>query len=248
MSLLIGIHTVTEALRAEQGLGRVIIARGAKNPRLDSIAHECRRRGVALHYEPRDALDRLATGGNHQGVVAVPVGSRTLDLKSLLASLDGPGLLVVLDGVEDPHNLGAIIRSAYAAGADAVVVPQRRAAGLSEAVSKAAAGALEYLPVIRVKSLNGVLEQLKKKNFWIYGLDERAGRPHTESDYGGNVALVLGGEGKGLSHLLAARCDFLVRIPVAGRIASLNVSVAAGIALFEVLRQRTEPYPAVPAE
>ena len=176
MSLLIGIHAVGEALRAGQSLDRVMIARGAKNPRLDPIAEECRRRRVALYYEARDALDRLAPGSNHQGVMAVSVEPRPADLKGLLDALDGPGLVVVLDGVEDPHNLGAIIRSAYAAGADGVVIPQRRAAGLSEAVSKAAAGALEYLPVIRVKSLNGVLEQLKKKDFWIYGLDEEAGR------------------------------------------------------------------------
>ena len=112
---------------------------------------------------------------------------------------------------------------------------------MSEAVSKAAAGALGYLPVIRVKSLNGVLERLKEKDFWIYGLDEGAQQPHTEPDYAGNVALVLGGEGKGLSRLTANKCDFLIRIPVAGRIASLNVSVAAGVVLFEVLRRRTEP-------
>lgn len=240
-NLLIGIHAVTEALRARQTLDRVMIARGAKNPRLDPIAEECRRRGVALLYEPRDALDRLAPGANHQGVVAVPLGSRPADLKGLLETLEAPGLVVVLDGVEDPHNLGAIIRSAYAAGADAVVIPQRRAAGLSEAVSKAAAGALEYLPVIRVKSLNGVLERLKENDFWIYGLDEEAQQPHTEPDYAGNVALVLGGEGTGLNRLTAKKCDFLVRIPVAGRIASLNVSVAAGVVLFEVLRRRTEP-------
>ena len=241
MSLLIGIHAVGEALRAGQSLDRVMIARGAKNPRLDPIADECRRRRVSLYYEARDALDRLAPGSNHQGVMAVSVEPRPADLKGLLDALDGPGLVVVLDGVEDPHNLGAIIRSAYAAGADGVVIPQRRAAGLSEAVSKAAAGALEYLPVIRVKSLNGVLEQLKKKHFWIYGLDEEAGRTLTEPDYRGNVALVLGGEGRGLNRLTAEKCDFLVRIPVAGRIASLDVSVAAGVALFEVLRQRTKP-------
>ena len=240
MTLVIGIHAVREALRAGRQLERVLIARGARNPRLDPIGEECRKLGVALYYEPRDALDRLAPGGKHQGVVAMTAGSRPADLKALLAGLDHPGLIVVLDGVEDPHNLGAIIRSAYAAGADAVVVPQRRAAGLSEAVSKAAAGALEYLPVIGVKSLGGVLEQLKKNNFWLYGLDEEAEQPHTGADYRGNVALVLGGEGKGLHRLTAEHCDFLVRIPVAGRVASLNVSVAAGVALFEVLRQRRE--------
>ena len=149
-----------------------------------------------------------------------------------------PALLVVLDGVEDPHNLGAIIRTAYAAGARAVVVPERRAAGLTETVAKAAAGALEYLPVARVGNLNRALEFLKEKGYWILGLDERAEQSYDRADYRGRAAIVLGGEGRGLHQQVAGHCDFLVKIPVAGKIAALNVSIAAGIVLFEAMRQR----------
>jgi 23S rRNA (guanosine2251-2'-O)-methyltransferase len=238
MSRLMGIHAVGEALRAGRPLDRVLVVRDSKNRRLQPIIDECRRLGVPLRFEPRAALDRLAQGGAHQGVVAEAASKSYATLAEVLGALDHPGLLVILDGVEDPHNVGAILRSAHAAGADALVLPERRSAGLTETVAKAAAGALEYLPVVRVANVNRTLETLKQSDYWIYGLDERGTQPYDEPDYSGNVALVLGGEGKGLHELTAKRCDFLVKIPVAGRIASLNVSVAAGIVLFEALRKR----------
>jgi 23S rRNA (guanosine2251-2'-O)-methyltransferase len=147
-------------------------------------------------------------------------------------------MVVVLDGIEDPHNLGAIIRTAHAAGAAAAVVPERRAAGLNETVAKTAAGALEHLPVARVGNISQALEQLKQRGFWIYGLDERGEEPYDRVDYAVPTAFVLGGEGKGLHQLVSRHCDFLIRIPMAGRISSLNVSVAAGIVLFEWRRRR----------
>jgi 23S rRNA (guanosine2251-2'-O)-methyltransferase len=146
-------------------------------------------------------------------------------------------MLVVLDGVEDPHNLGAIIRTAHAAGADAVVIPERRAAGVTDTVAKAAAGALEYLSLVRVTNLNRALEQLKERGFWIYGLDERGDQDYDRVDYASPAALVLGGEGKGLHEQVRKHCDVLLRIPLAGKISSLNVSVAAGVALFEWKRR-----------
>jgi 23S rRNA (guanosine2251-2'-O)-methyltransferase len=237
-SFLAGVHPVTEALRAGRPIERVLIARGAKQQRLQPVIDECRQRGIPVRFEPREALDRMAHGAAHQGVVALAAEKEYARLDDIVDKLDHPGLLVVLDGVEDPHNLGAIIRSAHAAGADAVIVPQRRSAGLSETVGKAAAGALEHLPVIRTTNLNQEIERLKQKNFWIYGFDEHAEKSYDQIEYEGNVALVLGGEGKGIHQLTARHCDLLVKIPVVGRIASLNVSVAAGIALFEVLRQR----------
>jgi len=237
-SLLTGVHPVTEALRAGRPIERVLIARGAKQQRLQPVIEECRERGIPVRFEPREALDRLAHGAAHQGVVALAAEKEYARLDDIVDQLDHPGLLVALDGVEDPHNLGAVIRSAHAAGADAVVVPQRRSAGLSETVGKAAAGALEHLPVIRTTNLNQEIERLKQKRYWVYGFDERAEKNYDEVEYEGNVALVLGGEGKGIHQLTAKHCDVLVKIPVVGRIASLNVSVAAGIALFEVLRQR----------
>lgn len=236
---LIGIHAVAEALRAGRAIERVLVARGATNPRLQQIIEECRRAGVPLRFESRDALDRAAGSNSHQGVVAVVAAHQYKDLEHVVAAPGAPALLVLLDGVEDPHNLGAVIRTAHAAGAEAVIIPERRAVGLTEAVAKAAAGALEYLPVARVTNLNRALEFLKQKDYWLFGLDERAEQPYDRADYRGRIALVLGGEGKGLHQHVAQKCDFLVKIPVAGRIASLNVSVAAGIVLFEAQRQRS---------
>lgn len=238
MSRLIGIHAVGEALRAGRPLNHVLVARDTKNRRLQPIIDECRRLGVPLRFEPRSALDRLAQGGAHQGVLAEAASKTYVRLEDVIDSLDHPGLVVVLDGVEDPHNLGAIVRSAHAAGADAILIPERRSAGLTDTVAKAAAGALEYLPIVRITNVNKTLEALKEKDYWIYGLDERGTQNYDQPDYSGNAALVLGGEGKGLHELTAKRCDFLVKIPVAGRIASLNVSVAAGIVLFEAMRKR----------
>jgi 23S rRNA (guanosine2251-2'-O)-methyltransferase len=238
MDRLIGIHAVEEALRAGRAIDHVLIARGAANPRMQRVIDQCRRAGVPLRFEAREALDRAAGGGGHQGVVAFAAAHRYWDLKDVIAPDSRPGLLVLLDGVEDPHNLGAIIRTACAAGADGVVLPERRAAGLTETVAKAAAGALEYLKVARTQNVNRALEELKQAGYWIFGLDERGDKPYTEADYRGRTALVLGGEGKGLHQQVARGCDFLLKIPVAGPIAALNVSVAAGIVLFEALRQR----------
>jgi 23S rRNA (guanosine2251-2'-O)-methyltransferase len=162
--------------------------------------------------------------------VALGAAGQHVELEDLLPTAK---LLVVLDGVEDPHNLGAIIRTAHAAGADAVVIPERRAAGLTEIVAKAAAGALEYLPVAHVSNVSRTLEMLKSRGFWIYGLDERGEQDYDRAEYALPTAFVLGGEGKGLHEMVKKHCDFLVRIPLAGRISSLNVSVAAGIVLFE---------------
>jgi 23S rRNA (guanosine2251-2'-O)-methyltransferase len=192
-----------------------------------------RRASVPVRFEPRHALDRLAGSAAHQGVVAMGAASRYAGLEAATAS----PLVVVLDGVEDPHNLGAIIRTAHAAGAGAVIVPERRAAGVTDVVTKAAAGALEYLPIVRVTNINRALEDLKKKRYWIYGLDERGTETYDHAEYAKPTAFVLGGEGKGLHEQVRNHCDALIRIPMAGKIASLNVSVAAGVVLFEWKRR-----------
>ncbi len=224
-----------EALASGQALERVIVARGAGGARLQEIIDLCRERAIPIRFEERRVLDRLAPGAAHQGVVAVGAASRYADPEKVFATAR---MLVVLDGVEDPHNLGAIIRTVNAAGADAVVIPERRAAGLTEAVAKAAAGALAYVPVVRVTNIGRTLEALKNRGYWIYGLDERGDQDYDKVDFTAPAALVLGGEGKGLHEHVRKRCDFLVRIPLAGRISSLNVSVAAGIVLFEWKRRR----------
>ena len=234
MSILSGIHPVAEALRAHHALERVHIAQGAGGPRLQEIIDLARRAGVPVRFEPRSSLDRLAASSAHQGVVALGAARKYTEFEAVASS----DLLVVLDGVEDPHNLGAIVRTAHAAGAGAVIVPERRAAGVTDVVAKAAAGAMEHLPIVRVTNINRTLEELKERGFWIYGLDERGQQSYASVDYGSPTVLVLGGEGKGLHEQVRKHCDMLVRIPMAGKISSLNVSVAAGVVLFEWKRRR----------
>jgi 23S rRNA (guanosine2251-2'-O)-methyltransferase len=224
-------------LRAGRFFDRVLVARGAGGARLQEIIDLARQHSITLRFEPREALDRAANGAAHQGVVAMGAAHGYAELDEVLP---GARLLIVLDGVEDPHNLGAIIRTAQAAGASAVVVPERRAVGLTEIVAKAAAGALEHLPVVRVGNLNRTLEDLKEGGFWIYGLDERGAQLYSEIDYLQPTVLVLGGEGRGLHELVKQHCDVLVRIPMAGAIGSLNVSVAAGVVLFEWRRRHPQ--------
>jgi len=242
MDKLTGPHAVREALAAGRPLQTVIVARGRHGGRLEEIVRLAKRHGVPVRFEDRVRLDQVAGTREHQGVLALVASSATVSLEDLLArpSLqDASGLLVLLDGVEDPQNLGAIIRTTLAAGAAGIIIPERRAAGLGDAAARASAGAVAHLPVARVTNLPRAMETLKTAGYWLVGLDERAERRYTDVDLTGSVALVLGGEGKGLHQLVRERCDFLVSIPARGPVPSLNVSVAAGIALFEVLRQRT---------
>jgi len=238
MERLLGIHAVEEALAAGRALERIVIARGRHGERTEEIVRQARARGVPVRFEDRVQLDRLAATREHQGVVALSSAKRALALEDLLATNAQRGLLVLLDGVEDPHNLGAIVRTALAARAEGVVIPERRAAGLTEAVARASAGALEHLPVARVKNLTRAMEQLKEAGYWLIGLDERAPKSYTAADFTGSVGIVLGSEGEGLHELTRKRCDFLVSIPTTGPVRSLNVSVAAGVVLFEAVRQR----------
>lgn len=235
MSLLAGIHPVKEALKAGLPLDRVIIARGAGGTRLQELIDLCRERQVPVRFEPRAQLDRAASGGHHQGVIAFGAEARYATIQETAA---GRGLHVVLDGIEDPHNLGAIVRTAHAAGAAAVVIPERRAAGLTDTVARSAAGALAHIPVVRAGNINRALEQLKELGYWIYGLDERGPLEYDRTTYSAPTAFVIGAEGHGLHAQTAKHCDFLVRIPMPpGGVASLNASVAAGVVLFEWRRK-----------
>jgi 23S rRNA (guanosine2251-2'-O)-methyltransferase len=230
MAILTGINPIAEALRARHPLERILIAKGAGGPRMQEIIDLARRASIPVRFEPREALERLAGGGSHQGVVALGASNQYVDLDDIAGTAR---LLVVLDGVEDPHNLGAIVRTAHAAGAGGIVVPERRAVGLTDVVAKAAAGALEYLPVARVGNINRALESLKQRDYWIYGLDEGGDQDYDKVQYNAPAALVFGGEGKGLHEQVRKHCDVLVRIPMEGKIPSLNVSVAAGVVLFD---------------
>ena len=244
MDRLTGPNAVREALIAGRPLQAVVIARGRHGERLEEIVRLAKRNNVPLRFEDRARLDQMAGTREHQGVLAMVASKAAVALEDLLAQARPAGtppsapLLVLLDGVEDPQNLGAIIRSALAAGAAGLIVPERRAAGLGDAAARASAGAVAHLPVARVTNLPRAMEELKSAGYWLVGLDERADRRYTDVDLTGAVGLVLGGEGKGLHQLVRERCDFLVSIPTSGPVPSLNVSVAAGIALFEVVRQR----------
>jgi len=232
--VIAGVHPVREALRAGRPLDRVLVARGLGGARLQEIVDLCREKSIRLRFEPRETLDRASHTANHQGVIAMGAAHQYVDLDDVLP---GAKLLVVLDGVEDPHNLGAIVRTAHAAGAAAVIVPERRAAGITETVAKAAAGALEYLPVVRAGNSAKLLDTLKQKGFWIYGVDERGDQVYADQTYAQPTVFVLGGEGHGLHQNVKNHCDVLVRIPMAGAISSLNVSVASGIILFDWRRK-----------
>jgi 23S rRNA (guanosine2251-2'-O)-methyltransferase len=195
-----------------------------------------------VRFEDRSQIDRLANSKDHQGVVALVAARVNSSLDEVLQRAnDGAGshgLIVLLDGVEDPHNLGAIVRTALAAGAHGVIIPERRAVGLTDAVARASAGALAHLPIARVTNLARAMEELKEAGFWLVGLDETAEKNYTQVDYTSSMGIVLGGEGQGLHDLTRKRCDFVVSLPTTGPVKSLNVSVAAGVVLFEALRQR----------
>ena len=234
MAILSGINPVLESLKAGRPLDRILIAKGAAGTRLQEIIDLARRASVSVRFEERGALDRLAGTPVHQGVVAMAAPQRYSQLDDVAPASQ---LLVVLDGVEDPHNLGAIVRTAHAAGAGGIIIPERRAVGLTDVVAKAAAGALEYMPIVRETNINRTLEELKRLGYWIYGLDERGVDDYAAIEYNAPTALVFGGEGKGLHEQVSKHCDELVRIPMEGHIPSLNVSVAAGIVLFERKRR-----------
>jgi 23S rRNA (guanosine2251-2'-O)-methyltransferase len=240
MNWLTGFHAVEEALAAGRALDRIVIARGRHGERVEAVVQLARSKSVPVRFEDRLQIDRLAGTRDHQGIAALAAAKPALELEDLLAAKTPQGLLVLLDGIEDPHNLGAIVRTALAAGANGVVIPERRVAGLSDTVERASAGALAHLPVARVKNLVRAMEEMKETGYWLIGLDERAEKKYTEADFSGQVGIVLGGEGEGLHELTRKRCDFLVSIPTSGPVRSLNVSVAAGVVLFEVVRQRQQ--------
>jgi 23S rRNA (guanosine2251-2'-O)-methyltransferase len=254
MNLICGINPVLEALAAgTRHFDRLLVVKGLRSRRLFDAIRRATHLGIPLRFEMRETLDRMAGGVPHQGVIAVVSEKPVLSLESLLDAAHEPALVVVLDGVEDPRNLGAILRTAEAAGADGVVLPERHSAGLSETVARASAGALEHVPVARVGNLTQALEALKARGVWVVGLDAAGTERWDAVDLARPVALVLGGEGRGIRRLVREHCDHLVSIPHFGHVGSLNVSVAAGIALYEAVRQRravpsvVRPIPARPA-
>ena len=239
MQLICGINPVLEALNGRtRHFDRLLVVKGLRNHRVSETMARAGQMGIPLRFEARETLDRMAGGLPHQGVIAVVSAKPMITLDTLLGQTRDPALLVVLDGVEDPRNLGAILRTAEGAGADGVVLPERHSAGLSETVARASAGALEHVRVARVGNVAQAIEEMKARGIWVIGFDAEGTQRWESVDYKGPIALVLGGEGRGIRRLVRERCDHLVSIPLFGHVASLNVSVVAGVALYEVIRQR----------
>lgn len=239
--ILYGVNPVREALTAGRKPQEIIIAEGAREERLRELIDLARELHVPVKRAPRARLDREAGNAPHQGVMAHLPATSYADadeLIEMLASRAAP-LVLLLDGIEDPRNLGAILRTAECAGADGVFIPERRAAGLNEAVAKTSAGAIEHLPVARVTNLTVLIRELKQRNVWVVGTADDADMDYGDWDWTRPSAVVLGGEGSGLHRLVRENCDAVVRIPVFGKVQSLNVSVAAGIILYEAARQRS---------
>lgn len=238
-----GRHPVLEALQAGRPLRRILLAAGLHGGPVRSIVALARERGIAVREVERDQLDRLAAGRNHQGVIAFGAAKETVDLDDVLAvaaASGEPPFLLLLDGIEDPHNLGSLIRSADGAGVHGVVIPERRAAPLTATVAKASAGALEHVPVAQVVNLTRAAEQLKERGCWVIGADAAADELLWDADLTGPIALVIGSEGKGIGHNLRKHCDRLVRLPMQGKVGSLNAGVAGALLMYEVARQRLQ--------
>lgn len=238
---IFGRNPVLEALKGNRSINKLLIAKGAAGGSLSEIKAKALSGRIPVQEVERSYLDTLAEGGSHQGVVALAAARDYVEVEDILALARTKGedpLVLLLDEVADPHNLGAILRTADGAGAHGVIIPKRRSAGLTETVAKASAGAVEYVPVARVSNIAQTIDNLKKRGLWIVGTDARGEKVYWEQDLAGPLGIVVGSEGKGIGRLVKEKCDFLVRVPMKGKISSLNAGVAASLILYEVLRQR----------
>jgi len=238
--LVIGRNPVLEALKAERSIDTLYVARGEKQGSVGKIVALCRDRGILVKETDTKKLNYMCGNANHQGVIARVAAHEYASVEDIFARAEAKGeapFILIGDEIEDPHNLGAIIRTAECAGAHGIIIPKRRSATLNYTVDKTSAGALEYMPVARVGNLASTMEDLKKRGVWIYGTD-MSGTPWCQTDLTGPIALVVGSEGRGMSRLVREKCDFVLSIPMQGEINSLNASVAAGIVMYEASRQR----------
>ncbi len=241
-----GRNPVIEALKSGRPLNKILLARNiGQHSSIAEILHLSRSRGIPIEYVTKEVIDRLSTTKANQGIIAYAAVKEYVALEDLLAISRGkkePALYCILDGIEDPQNLGAIIRTAEACGVHGIIIRSRRAAGLTAAVAKASAGAVEYVPVARVSNISQTIETLKKSNVWITGIDPSGKTAYTRMDFRQSTAIVIGGEGSGLSDLVKKRCDHLASIPMRGKITSLNASIAAALVMYEAFRQRSSQF------
>lgn len=237
LDIVAGRNAVTELLKSGREIEYVMVAKGAGGS-LKPIIAQCKERGIVVKEIPKNKLDMKLQGVNHQGVAAIAACAQYAALSDIIDKASGADnpIILVLDEIEDPHNLGAIIRTAETAGVCGIIIPKRRSAGLNSTVAKVAAGAVEYVPVARVSNISAAVDELKDNGFWVYGAD-MDGQSLYDTDISGKIALVIGSEGHGISRIVREKCDFIVSIPMFGKINSLNASVAAAVIVYETVRK-----------
>lgn len=241
--IIYGRNPIIEALESDRPIDKIFIQERLNHPAIGKIRNLAKGRGIPYTFVAKQKIDRMADGENHQGVVASAAAHRYYDVEDILKYAEEKGekpFVVICEGLTDPHNLGSIIRTANASGAHGVIIPKNRSAVLNSTVAKVSAGAVEYTRVAKVSNIAQTIEKLKKQGLWIVGTDLSATQRHYECDLNGALGVVIGSEGSGMSRLVREKCDFLVKIPMIGEIESLNASVAAGVLLYEAVRQRLE--------
>ncbi len=237
-----GRNPVLEALASKREIDKIYLQDGITHSQISKVVALAKENRILYKFASRKKLDELADGGNHQGVVAFVAAHKYATVEDILNKAKGKGeppFILIADGLSDPHNLGSIIRTANAAGMHGVIIPKNRSVSLNAVVSKVSAGAIEYIPVAKVANISQTIEKLKREGVWVAGTDLQATDFHYNSDLKGALAIVIGSEGEGISRLVREKCDFLVKIPMIGEIESLNASVAAGILIYEAVRQRS---------
>lgn len=238
---LIGRNPIMEGLRSGREIDKLLVAKGAAEGSIKKIIAMAREKGIPVQQVERQKLNELAEGETHQGVIALAAAHHYVELEEILDKAKKKGtdpFLIILDGILDPHNLGSIMRTADAVGVDGIIIPKRRAVGLTSVVAKTSAGAIEYVPVAKVSNIAQTIDKVKKMGIWVTGADMAGENDHYHANLQGPIALVIGSEGEGISRLVKEKCDFLVKLPMVGSISSLNASVAAGVLMYEVFRQR----------
>ncbi|WP_461201256.1 23S rRNA (guanosine(2251)-2'-O)-methyltransferase RlmB [Anoxybacillus sp. TBDG-1] len=240
MDLIIGKNPVLEALKSGREMNKIWIAEGSQRGQMQSIIQLAKEMGITVQYVPKKKMDQLSEG-NHQGVIAQVAAYRYYDIDDLFKKAEEQGeapFFIILDELEDPHNLGSIMRTADAVGAHGIIIPKRRSVALTATVAKASTGAIEYVPVARVTNLARTVDELKERGVWVFGTDAKGNQDYRQLDGVIPLALVIGSEGKGISRLLRDKCDVLIRLPMIGHVTSLNASVAASLLMYEVYRKR----------
>ncbi|SHH85086.1 23S rRNA (guanosine2251-2'-O)-methyltransferase [Caloranaerobacter azorensis DSM 13643] len=240
--LIEGRNPVLEALKSNRNIEKIMIAKGAEKGSIKKIKAIAKERGIVIQYVDRNKLDSISYTSSHQGVIAIASAYEYKTVEDILnyaENLKEDPFIIILEGVKDPHNLGAIMRTAECAGAHGIIIPKRRSVGLTPVVAKSSAGAIEYLPIAKVSNIVYTIEKLKENGIWVCAADMDGESNYYEKDLRGPLAIVIGSEGEGISRLVKEKCDFLVKIPMKGKVTSLNASVAASILIYEVLRQRS---------